>query len=126
MNAVGNQRLGVAYKSDDDLYKTKYKIEHAADQGYTPNLLIGLDGPRVACRIDDVKKPRVAVRQKYAISVPFRLAACSCRFPSFGVGAGRRVSVCSEIYVTEQSPTYSRGVSLTCTFRERLDENSFE
>lgn len=126
MNAVGNQRLGVAYKSDDDLYNTKYKIEHAADQGYTPNLLIGLDGPRVACRIDDVKKPRLAVRQKYAISVPFRLASCSGCFPGFGVDAGRRVSVCSEIHVAEQSPTYDRGVSLTCTFRERLDENSFE
>ena len=80
MNAVGNQRLGVAYKSDDDLYNTKYKIEYAADQGYPPNLLIGLDGSRVACRIDDVKKPRLAVRQKYAISVPFRLASTRAVF----------------------------------------------
>ena len=90
MDAVSNQCLGMAYKSDDDLYNTKYKIEHAADQGYTPNLLIGLDGPRVACRIDDVKKPRLAVRQKYAISVPFRLAYCLDCFLRFGVDAGRR------------------------------------
>ena len=126
MNAVGNQCLGVAYKSDDDLYNTKYKIEHAADQSYTPNLLIGLDGPRMACRIDDVKEPRLAVRQKYAISIPFRLAPCSGCFRGIGVDAGRRVSLCGEIHVAEQSPAYGRGVSLTCRFRERLDENSFE
>ena len=47
MNAVGDQRLGVAYKSDDDLYNTKYEIEHTADQGYTPNFSIGLDRPKV-------------------------------------------------------------------------------
>ena len=72
MNAVGNQRLGVAYKPDDDLYNTKYEVEHTADQGYTPNFPIPLDGRKVACRIGDVKAPQLAVQQKYAISIRFR------------------------------------------------------
>ena len=71
MNAVGNQRLGMAYKPDDDLYNTKYEIEHTADQGYTPNFSIGLGGRKVACRIGDVKMPLLVVQQKYAISIPF-------------------------------------------------------
>ena len=80
MNTVGNQRLGMAYKASDDLYNTKYEIEHTADQGYTPNFSIGLDRPKVACRIGDVKMPRLVVQQKYAISVPFYWASCSSCF----------------------------------------------
>ena len=72
MNAVSNQRLGMAYKPDDDLYNTKYEIEHTADQGHTPNFSIGLGERKVACRIGDVKMPRLVVQQKYAISIPFR------------------------------------------------------
>ena len=61
----------MAYKPDDDLYNTKYEIEHTADQGYTSNFSIGLDRPKVACRIGDVKMPRLVVQQKYAISILF-------------------------------------------------------
>ena len=72
MNAVGNQSMGMAYKPDDDLYNTKYEIEHAADQGYPPYFSIGPGRPKVAYRIGDVKMPRLVVQQKYAISIPFR------------------------------------------------------
>ena len=71
MNPVRNKRLRMAYKPDDDLYNTKYEVEHTADQGYTPNFPISLDRPKVACRVGDVKMPRLVVQQKYAISVPF-------------------------------------------------------
>ena len=62
MNPVGNQRLGMAYKPDDDLYNTKYEIERTADQGYTPNFSIGLGGRKVSRRIGDVKMPRLVVQ----------------------------------------------------------------
>ena len=71
MNPVGNQRLGMAYKPDYDLYNTKYEIEHTADEGDTPNFSIGLNRPKLACRIGDVKMPSLVARQKYAISIPF-------------------------------------------------------
>ena len=74
MNSVGNQCLGLAYKSDCDLYNTKYEIEHTTDQGYTSNFSIGLDRPKVVCRIGDVKMPRLVAQQKYAISIPPRRA----------------------------------------------------
>lgn len=93
MNTVGNQRLGMAYKTDDDLYNTEYEIEHTANQGYTPNFSIRLGGRKVACRIGDVKMPLYSSAAKVChidpvlMGILFELFSWSwrgCYLASFG------------------------------------------